>query len=513
MTNLTRLWFSYSPIPVDKRNCIFTSRIFVQKLTGNGSPLYLLVNTLSGAIDLLSSKEGLSFDYAITTSDCSKMSDQLFEMLVERGYIFRSKEIENIVFDAFINDYKNRKYTKDKLLGYFALDTSCSMGCKYCFEKQRKKGNYFEHSVMDQNSIIRAFDFLKTMCSLQKHQVDFVAGWGGEPLKEENYDINKCFIENANKNNFPIAYFSNLAFIGDRLTELLKNNSKHIKFLQTTIDGLYDEHDKYRKLPNAFDITVKNIDKLLNLNLPVIVRTNIGADNIDALPDIARFYKERGWFDFPKFKGYITHTYDRHHEFTKSFTLSEDVAVSKYLKFRDEFPEVRKIQGIKFGPSLKNILNAFKIRENLDVTEENFQIEISPTITYCYTSNRCEYVFTGAPNYSLYTCAECTALSNYKLGTYYPNFEINTNQSTIWDMHPNIHKIRSIDTLKKCKGCRAATFCGGYCALEAITSCGTASDVCCKHADTIISNFLRNESDRLYNRAKLFIDNTENITL
>ena len=130
-------------MPVDKSSCIVTSRLFVQKLTGEGMPLYLLVNTLSGAIDLLDNEEGLLFEHAITENDFSKMSERLFETLVDRGYIFSSRETEELVFDTFINDYKNRKYTKDKLLGYFALDTSCSMGCEYCFERQRKNDTHF----------------------------------------------------------------------------------------------------------------------------------------------------------------------------------------------------------------------------------------------------------------------------------------------------------------------------------------------------------------------------------
>lgn len=84
----------------------------------------------------------------------------------------------------------------------------------------------------------------------------------------------------------------------------------------------------------------------------------------------------------------------------------------------------------------------------------------------------------------------------------------------MWGINKDaLHKIRSISSIGTCRNCKAATYCGGYCALEAINTNGTAHEAYCKHADTIIENFLKNESCRLYKRAKLFLDNNENITL
>ena len=287
-----------------------------------------------------------------------------------------------------------------------------------------------------------------------------------------------------------------------------------MEFIQTTIDDIGEAHNETRSMKNAFEKTVANIDKLLKENLPVIVRTNIGEHNIDSIPRIAEFYEKKGWFDYPKFKGFITHVYDRHHDFTKKFTLSEDVAVSKFLEFRRKYPSVRKIQGNKFAPAVKNILEAFKLREETDIRKESFLVDIKPTITYCYTSNRAEYVFTGKPNFSIYSCAECTGMLDLKLAKYYPNFEVEEKQADLWGLEKGtINEVRTIDKLERCKKCKAATYCGGYCALEAINTVGTAYDVYCKHADEIIEKFLNNESQKLYERANQLMKNEEYITL
>ena len=141
-------------------------------------------------------------------------------------------------------------------------------------------------------------------------------------------------------------------------------------------------------------------------------------------------------------------------------------------------------------------------------------VDIKPTITYCYTSNRAEYVFTGKPNFSIYSCAECTGMLDLRLAKYYPNFEVEEKQADLWGLEKGtINEVRTIDKLERCKKCKAATYCGGYCALEAINTVGTAYDVYCKHADEIIEKFLNNESQKLYERANQLMKNEEYITL
>lgn len=514
MKSLTKLWLNYIPLSCSQNSCVVTSRMFWKKLEDKEKKncIFLAINTLSGAIDLFNSEEGKIINECFLKKDFSFLPPVLFEFLLKRGYIFNSRDIEEFVFDTFLNDTKKRNYLTDKILGFFSLDTNCPMGCKYCFEK--KNNEKFESSIMDNQSLSAAFEVLNMVRTLQNKKIDFVAGWGGEPLQEKNFEINKIFINYACKYNMPISYFSNLAFIGNKLIDLLNEYKYNIKFIQTTIDGLEFKHNKNRSFPNSFKITISNIDKMLKLGLPVIVRTNVGENNVDDIPQIADFYEQKGWFNYPQFKGYLTHTYDRHHEFTQKFTLDENIAYSKYLDFRDRFPLVRKLQGIKFAPSLRNIIDAFKIRENLDVTKNDFEVEIKPCITYCFSSNRTEYVFTGKPDCSIYCCAECTGISKFRIGSYLESFSLDKTKNHMWGMLFNsMHNVRSIDTLKPCKACKASTYCGGYCGLEAINDKGTLFDVYCKKAYKIIDDFLENESYRLYKRANLLLNNTENITL
>lgn len=297
MKSLTKTWFDFKNLSCNKNDCIFTTRLFWQKLEDENKkekPMYVAVNTLSGAIDIFRQEEGEKVEKAIKTNKLNEIEDVLFSKLRTKGYVFPSKESEEIYFKSGIHAYKNERYQKNRILGFFAIDTGCSMGCEYCFEKQYKeRGNELEKAIMTKEALEEGFKIITTMRDIQNREIDNVAGWGGEPLREKNYELNKIFIELANKNNIPIAYFSSLAEIGDGLIHLLSENADKIKFLSTTLDDLAEEHNSYRKLPNAFEKTVKNIDILLKANLPVIIRTNIGAHNIDKIPQLAEFYENK----------------------------------------------------------------------------------------------------------------------------------------------------------------------------------------------------------------------------
>jgi len=521
MKTLTKLWGDFKSIPLDLNSLVLTFRLFIEKIEDpekKSPPLYVGVNTLSGAIDLFTSEEGLYVEklklHNQLKQNLSNIPNAFLMRLKNRGYLFPSKEYEDLVFETIINRYKHEKYRSDKILGFFAVDMGCPVKCKYCFEKKyAEQTPEYERSTMDETSLRAAFNFLDVIKNLQKKEIDFVAGWGGEPLVEKNMEMNALFVELAKERKIPIGYFSSLLLLGDKGFELLKNNAAYLKFMQTTLDAVGGVHDKLRSIPNAFNRTVFNINRLLRADVPLIIRTNVGPHNIDLVPQLAEFYEQQGWFEFPKFKAFIVKTYDRHHDHETNYLFSEDQALSHWLRLKDEHPAVRKMQTLKYAPALMPLLRAFEIRECIDIVQENFEVETKPMLTYCYTGNRCEYVFTGAPNYSIYTCAECTGISKYKIGTYYPKVTFDEEKKKMWGMQDEFYGIRSIDTLKMCKSCPANTHCGGYCSLEAISAFGSADNVYCKEIQNVIPNFIRTESARLYRRGRMLMDRSVNITL
>lgn len=519
MKSLTKLWSSFKNISFDNTNLFVTDRLFLEKLCdpeSKDSPLYVGINTLSGSVDIFTEQEGLFLERLRKDrhAACDIPKQFLFQ-LRDRGYIFPSKEAEIFVFDTIVNRFKNLKYSSDKIFPLFAIDTTCPMQCEYCFEKQHLgRSEIFERSVMDKDSLTAAFKALCLLQDLQQKEIEFVGGWGGEPLQEKNYQINELFVALAKQRGFSVGYFSNLALIGSNLSAFLEKNVGSIKFIQTTLDAPSDQHNQYRKIPQAFERTVSTINTLLRIGHCIRVRTNIGPHNINLVPDLAKFYQSQGWFDFPNFKSFVTLTFDRHHDQSKGFHFTEDEALSHWLRLKDEFPVVRKMETFKFVPALYNILRAFGLREAFDVIHDSFEVSIKPMMTYCHLGNRSMYVFTGTPHYSIYNCAECVGLSKFKVGTYYPSIRFYPDKKRMWGIDGNdFYSLRSIDSLEECKGCRGATLCGGHCALEAITANGCSEKIFCKQTPKIITNFFQKEAGRLYKRSRVLLDNSLNLTL
>ena len=100
MKGLTKLWIDLGNLSCNKSQCILTHRLFWQELRDDNEenePIYLAINTLSGAIDLFTKKEGNEIEEVIVNNAWNKMSDRLYNYLLERGYIFQSKEMEELI--------------------------------------------------------------------------------------------------------------------------------------------------------------------------------------------------------------------------------------------------------------------------------------------------------------------------------------------------------------------------------------------------------------------------------
>jgi radical SAM protein with 4Fe4S-binding SPASM domain len=165
------------------------------------------------------------------------------------------------------------------------------------------------------------------------------------------------------------------------------------------------------------------------------------------------------------------------------------------------------METIKLAPSLGYIMKAFWPGELGDFREDEFGVK--PLLTYCLAGNRTEYVFTGPPSHSIYMCAECTGLSKFRVGTYYPSLSYDADKKAMWGIHDDdFYAMRSVDRLDQCRSCKASLLCGGYCALEAIVENGCADHIYCKDAPGVITNFLSNESARFYRRSSALLQCT-----
>ena len=92
--------------------------------------------------------------------------------------------------------------------------------------------------------------------------------------------------------------------------------NKSIREIQVTLDGTESIHDARRFLKSGdgtFLKIVNGIDACIQNKITVNLRMVIDKENIENLPDFARFAIDKGWTKSPYFKTQIGRNYELHH--------------------------------------------------------------------------------------------------------------------------------------------------------------------------------------------------------
>lgn len=189
--------------------------------------------------------------------------------------------------DNYLGMLRYRKqlqsYTS-KTLGMVICPTlSCNFACPYCYEHNLPKSVMKPQTQQQMVDFINSHSFGKENITLNWH--------GGEPLvafktMQQIYSI----LEKQSK--LPIGH-SSMVSNGYLLTEEICKylEEKKLDYIQITIDGNKNTHDRTRVLKNggsSFDRIIENIDMATELmpNCRIGVRTNIGRDNMDEYVDL-----------------------------------------------------------------------------------------------------------------------------------------------------------------------------------------------------------------------------------
>ncbi|WP_455717528.1 4Fe-4S cluster-binding domain-containing protein, partial [Anaerosporobacter sp.] len=139
---------------------------------------YLMLNTISGAVDLIDKETKVIIENMkkVDVLDCD--SNELLRALVERGYIFESREEE-------INELERQRVFRKKYIENIAQmyvicpTTFCNLNCVYCFETEQVRSNT---AVMTDEQIERVFSIIRDQKSKSDAKIQIIELFGGEPL-------------------------------------------------------------------------------------------------------------------------------------------------------------------------------------------------------------------------------------------------------------------------------------------------------------------------------------------
>ncbi len=401
---------------------------------------YYLVNVLSGNADILEKEEAQNY-----INNEIENKQEYFE----KGYLVDAKEEEKLYKKKYL-DFIDERDT-DEVQLFFTPWYTCNFDCSYCFQDE-----YTNTADNVEDAIIDAFfNYVDTQFA---HRKKYITIFGGEPFlnTEAKKASIKKIIKGANARNLDIAVVTNGYHISDFI-DILKTS--RVREIQVTVDGTKEMHDSRRMLKGgkgSFSRIADGVSLLLENSIPVNMRMIVDKDNVNNLPELARFAIEKGWTKSPLFKTALGRNYELHHCQTNNTRLF------KRIEMYQEIYELVK----KHSEVLEFHKPAFSIAKFIF---ENGELP-NPLFDSC-SGAKTEWAF----DYSgrIYSCTATVGNIGDELGTFYPKMELKEDLIEDWEE-------RDVLSISECSSCSVRLACGGGCAAVAKSRTGKLHSPDCR---------------------------------
>lgn len=377
----------------------------------------------------------------------SLLSEEVCHSLLANKILVKDNEDDNYV--NMLRHYKySQLYTSNNLSLVVCPTLSCNFACPYCYESSLKAGS-MNNEVQDE--LIR---FINRNSEGKK---GLTLSWhGGEPLAAFD-TIKQLYYKIEAKSELPIVH-SSMVSNGYLLTEeICSFLAEHkLDYLQITLDGLRETHDKSRVLKNgksSYNKIVENIDMALEVmpNCRIGIRTNIGRANREEYETLYRTLSAR-W------KGKNCNIY-------YAFVLANSLRVSSDERKTIELSTDER--------------NDFEIGlSNLGIKDKK---QLFPRLDKSFRTCGDNNAFVVSPQGDLFKCWADVGISNRSIGslkTGVKNFEIVSQFMLGSDKFSD----------QKCLLCAFLPICDGGCNLYRVgrVEKGLDYDVCCINERSLV---------------------------
>ena len=388
---------------------------------------YYILNLLSGSADILTpEKAGEIIDRSYTDIDEYR----------EKGYLVERDE-EDRIFKQKYNEFIEKRESSEIQL-FFVPNYDCNFAYTYCYQ-----GMYSNEKKQLEKEVIDAFYKYVDIEMAGKRK--YITIFGGEPLLpgQKRKDNIKHLLDGASARNIDIAVVTNGYHLAEYIPVLDRGN---IREIQVTLDGTANIHDTRRKLKNGlgtFSSIADGIDKALAQGFPINLRVVLDGENMESLPELARYAVKEGWTQGPNFRTQLGRNYELHGcQSGNSYLYTRVEFYEKLYKMVLEHPEITEFHEPSF--SLSRFL--FK---NSELPDPLFD-----SCPACKTEWAFDY--TGR----IYSCTATVGKIDESLGTFYPSIEKNLGLIDMW-------KKRDVTSIPECSGCGLQLTCGGGCGMVA----------------------------------------------
>jgi uncharacterized protein len=504
-----------------------------------GTDDYYLVHGYSGAVDKVS-PEVVKFmiDHAdpahtwhtkdqeiarqsLEGRELGEISSEGMEMLKKRGYLtaMSSEEERNYVsrLAGFLHD---KKVSGTSPMFMFVPSYECNLRCPYCFETDTRvqlgKLKILQN-VMTEREVDAAFKSMEMLVSdrfaarpemiaLQKKSITL---YGGEPLMQETLPIIEYILEQGLARGYSFGAITNAVDLHNFLHLL---GPEKINFLQITLDGPKDIHNRKRIGPRhkggTYDRILENMKLALPTGVRISVRFHVDYNNIERTRDLTDELTREGFSEYENFNIYTYPIHMFHQGIdTPEYPLMAIHQMHKEIKKTynkpDAEPAAQSQQDAWTGPDN----NGSKSRElRVLLTDEGIQTKLKTYIKgqllglYKGNMEPCGattglYIFD--PLGKIYTCWDSVGMAGHETGTYSMEGPVLNGMNRNW-------LSRSPATIEECKDCKYAFFHFGGCASLPVGSKGTIfAPACYDYQDNFIysgQNFFKQGLERILDK-------------
>ncbi len=387
---------------------------------------YYILNLLSGNADVLEPELAERYQAGTLTPD-------QIAQFTEKGYIADPEKEAKLYRKKYLDFIDARD--KGEIQLFFVPTYSCNFACAYCYQDQYT----FSPQTVSLDVIEAFFSYIDT--SFAGRDV-YVTLFGGEPLLpgQKHREAVEYFVKQAERRRLGIAVVTNGYHLEEYLPVLQK---AEIREIQVTLDGTENVHDKRRPLKSGegtFRAVVRGIDRALELHLPVNLRVVVDRENIDNIPELARFASQKGWTNSRYFKTQLGRNYELHSCQAGSEKIFSRLELYDSLyKLLLEYPEVGEFHRPAYSVSRF-------LFDNGELPEPLFD-----SCPGCTTEWAFDY--TG----KIYSCTATVGKKGEELGTFYPESILNEEYAEAWED-------RDVLSIPECEDCSLKLACGGGCA-------------------------------------------------
>lgn len=447
------------------------------KIIRIGEDFFLVLNALTGAINVFS-RAGIEALKRLTKKGFGRAKN-IPKEFEKTKLFFDSAKAERYFFLSVCEKAQKQFYAKAPYSFTFILNTGCNFNCIYCFEPFHLRQTKL---TLSREQVDQAFAVIdKIVKKYPYRQKPGVEIFGGETLLPGSRKILEYILRQLSKRRLSTSIQTNgynlLEFI-----DLVRRQKKQINSFQITLDGPPKVHDKRRILGQGrggtFDRIVAGIDRLyrLRLGIKINIRMNIDRGNLKYLKPMAKYFQKKGWAK-DKFFNFVAAPVDNR----SGHLRGGRHLISWGEAFKRIFPLSRDQGKGPYDISLFKVVNYLRAYLSSAVRGEKLKTNLFPKTMFCEANAAMLYVF--HPDGHIYPCPETVGVQKYALGTYFPKFKLNNRRLKLWGRQTILKK-------KKCRECNIATFCGGGCALGALTKNGSMSRPECDSAPEILEAYL-----------------------